>query len=169
MTSLEMSKTLYRRRSLMKTTRSTQTTPAPHASRQEELKRALEDRRRSIDDSVRGQLSMVRAEGAGATTVGVLDDGEVADVDVQEDIELALIQIKQETIERIDAALARLEAGQYGCCVECGDEISEARLRALPFAVRCVECEETREAADRRRQALERRAPLFLDMATRFK
>ena len=45
----------------------------------------------------------------------------------------------------------------------------EARLRALPFAVRCVECEETREAAARRRQVLERRFPLFTDIATRFK
>ena len=137
-------------------------------SRHEELKRALEERRLSIDSSVRGQLSMVRAERGGANTVGVIDDGEVADVDVQEDIELALIQIKQETIERIDAALARLEAGHYGRCAECGDDISEARLRALPFAVRCVDCEETREADARRRQVLERRAPIF-DMATRFK
>ena len=112
---------------------------------------------------------MVRAERASTNTVGVLDEGEVADVDLQEDIELSLIQIKQETIERIDAALVQLEAGHYGRCVECGDEISEARLRALPFAVRCVECEETREAAARRRQVLERRFPLFTDIAIRFK
>jgi DnaK suppressor protein len=111
---------------------------------------------------------MVRAEGAGANTVGVLDDGEVADVDVQEDIELALIQIKQETLIRIDAALARLEAGLYGRCVECGCEIAEGRLRALPFAARCIECEETSEAGTRRRQQLERRSPLFTDAALRF-
>jgi DnaK suppressor protein len=36
----------------------------------------------------------------------------------------------------------------YGDCFECGDEIAEARLRALPFAVRCRECEQSREAAD---------------------
>jgi DnaK suppressor protein len=112
---------------------------------------------------------MVRAERANTSTVGVLDDGEVADVDLQEDIELALIQIKQETIARIDDALARLESGYYGRCVECGDEISEARLRALPFAVRCVECEETREAAAKRRQVLERRFTPFADIALRFK
>ena len=153
----------------MKTTASTVTTPSRLTSRHEELKRVLEDRRRSIDSSVRGQLSMVRAERASTNTVGVLDEGEVADVDLQEDIELSLIQIKQETIERIDAALAQLEAGHYGRCVECGEDISEARLRALPFAVRCVECEETREAAARRRQVLERRFPLFTDIAIRFK
>jgi DnaK suppressor protein len=153
----------------MKTTAQNVTTPARQTSRHEDLKRALEDRRRSLVNSLRGQLSMVRAERVSTNTVGVLDEGEVADVDLQEEIELALIQIKQETIARIDAALARLEAGHYGRCVECGDEIPEARLRALPFAVRCVECAETREAAARRRQVLERRFPLFTDIATRFK
>jgi DnaK suppressor protein len=153
----------------MKTTTSTVTTPARATNRHQELKRALEERRRAIGDNVRDQLSHVRSERAGTTADGGLDEGEVADIDVQEDIELALIQIKYETIERIDAALGRLEAGQYGQCVECGADISEARLRALPFAVRCVECEETRELTARHRQALEQRAPLFIDMATRFK
>lgn len=154
----------------MHTTASTATTPARQTSRHEELKRALEDQRRSIHISVRSQLSRVREERAGSDTVGVLDEGEVADVDLQEDIELSLVQIKQETIDRIDAALARLEAGHYGRCVECRSDISEARLRALPFAVRCVDCEETRETAARRRQVQERRFPVFTDdMAIRFK
>jgi DnaK suppressor protein len=153
----------------MKNRATTVTTPPRQTSRHDELKRALEDRRRSIDSSIRDRLSTVRSEWAGANTVGVLDEWEVADVDLQEDIELALIQIAQETIRRIDDALARLEAGHYGRCVECGDEISEARLRALPFAVRCVGCEQAREPATGRRQMLERRLPLFTDIAIGFK
>jgi DnaK suppressor protein len=153
----------------MKNRASTVTTPPRQTSRHDELKRALEDRRRSVDGSIRDRLSMVRSEWASANTVGVLDECEVADVDLQEDIELALIQIKQETIGRIDDALARLESGHYGRCVECRDEISEARLRALPFAVRCVGCEEAREPATGRRQVLERRFPLFTDIAIGFK
>ena len=43
---------------------------------------------------------------------------------------------------RIDDALVRLDAGQYGSCLECAREISERRLRALPFAVRCQACED---------------------------
>ena len=58
-----------------------------------------------------------------------------------------------------------IDEGTYGRCVECGDEIGAARLRALPFAVRCKECEEIRELADQReRGAAQRRsfsAPLF--------
>jgi hypothetical protein len=50
----------------------------------------------------------------------------------------------------------------------CGDEISEKRLRALPFAVRCKGCEEAREAVDERARQLVRtreRSPLLFDMS----
>jgi DnaK suppressor protein len=149
---------------LMKPTASTSAVAEPRERRYEELRRTLEDRRREIDSSIRDQLSLVREERAASGQVGVLDDGEVADVDIQEDIELALVQMRLETIDRIDAALARLEAGQYGRCTKCGDDISEARLRALPFAVRCIECEESREAAARDRRLPTRRLPLFADV-----
>lgn len=42
--------------------------------------------------------------------------------------------------ERLERALAAVEAGTYGVCVECGQEIAEGRLEALPDADRCVEC-----------------------------
>lgn len=40
----------------------------------------------------------------------------------------------------IDAALARLEAGSYGLCVRCGEEIGDARLDVLPFTPLCRSC-----------------------------
>jgi RNA polymerase-binding transcription factor DksA len=43
--------------------------------------------------------------------------------------------------ERLRAALAAIEAGTYGVCVDCGEDIPEGRLRALPDAVRCVPCQ----------------------------
>jgi DnaK suppressor protein len=42
---------------------------------------------------------------------------------------------------RLRAALEAIEAGTYGVCVDCGAEIPEGRLRALPVAVRCVPCQ----------------------------
>ena len=47
----------------------------------------------------------------------------------------------REREERLRAALAAIEAGTYGVCVDCGSEIPEGRLRALPDAVRCVSCQ----------------------------
>ena len=54
-----------------------------------------------------------------------------------------LLQMSAETLARIDAALRRLDVGQYGFCAECAKEIAERRLRALPFAVRCQACEDS--------------------------
>jgi DnaK suppressor protein len=43
-------------------------------------------------------------------------------------------------LRRIAAALARLDAGEYGWCVECGEEIGEKRLEIDPAAARCRGC-----------------------------
>src|SRR5262245_36738780 len=134
-----------------------------HSSRFVELKRLLEERRREVERSMREQLSLVKAERAITDRPGVLDEWEVADIDVQEEIELVLVQLRRETIERIDDALARLEAGVYGLCVECGHDISKARLWALPFAVRCIECEKSREIVFADTRGLARRLPHFAE------
>ena len=75
----------------------------------------------------------------------MLETGDGSESDIQEDIEFALIQMKAETLTKIDEALTRLDEGAYGYCYECGEEIAERRLRALPFAVRCKDCEAARE------------------------
>jgi len=139
---------------------------APTAARYEELKRMLVERQREIMNEVQGKIRDVRADGADKDHE-VLDPGETSEVDIQEDIEFALIQMKAETLNKINEALARLEEGTYGYCFECGEEISEKRLRALPFAVRCKDCEEAREVKLQRDRLLAQRrgaASLFIDM-----
>lgn len=54
----------------------------------------------------------------------------------------------REREERLRAALAAIDAGTYGICVDCGEEIPEGRLKALPDSVRCVPCQ---RVASRRR------------------
>jgi len=63
----------------------------------------------------------------------------------QVDLDMSLLQVRAQTVKRIDEALTRLAADQYGTCAVCGLEISDRRLRALPFAVRCTRCEDRRE------------------------
>src|SRR6186997_3510471 len=125
--------------------------------RHAELRRILEERRREILSEVQEKMRDVRAEGAAGEGKGVLDAAEASEADIQDDIELALIQMKTETLHKIEEALSRLEEGTYGNCFECGDEISERRLRALPFAVRCKDCEEAREIAEQRERILSQR------------
>ena len=124
-------------------------------TRYNELKKMLDNRRRELMAEVQGRMRDVRTEGNKERDA--MDQGESSEVDIQEDIELALIQMKSETLNKIEAARRRLDEGTYGDCFECGDEISEARLRALPFAVRCKDCEEARETAELRERMAQRR------------
>ena len=137
-------------------------------SRYNELKQMLDERRREIQAEVQGKMRDVRAEGTwGGKLNEVLDAVESSEADIQDEIEFALIQMKSETLNKINDALARLEHGDYGNCFECGEEIAEKRLRALPFAVRCKDCEEARELAEKRERQLSARrgtASLFLDV-----
>ena len=139
---------------------------AAKTNRYTELRQMLEDRRRELMNEVQGRIRDVRADGN--KDRDVLDQGESSEVDIQEDIEFALIQMKSETLNKINEALNRLEEATYGNCFECGEEIAEARLRALPFAVRCKDCEEARETAAQRERALSQKrgsATLFFDMS----
>lgn len=131
---------------------------AASPTRNDDLKKMLKDRQLELTTEVQGGLQGVRNDGAGKTRKG--DAVDLSEANTQEHIKLALIQMKAETLSKINEALARLEAGRYGFCFECGEEISEARLRALPFAVRCKDCEEARENVANRKHALENRPGL---------
>ena len=137
-------------------------------SRYSELKQMLDERRREIQAEVAGKIRDVRSEGTwGGKQNEVLDTVESSEADIQDEIEFALIQMKSETLNKIDDALVRLDQGDYGNCFECGDEIAGKRLRALPFAVRCKDCEEAREVAEKRERQMSGRrsaSSLFFDM-----
>ena len=143
----------------------TKTKVAAKTSRYNELKKMLEHRRRELMNQVQGKIRDARSDNNKDREV--LDQGDSSEIDIQDDIEFALIQMKSETLSKVNEALRRLDENTYGNCFECGDEISEARLRALPFAVRCKECEEARETAERRERAQARRgsSALFYDMS----
>ena len=145
----------------------TENITAGGSTRYRELKHMLEGRRRELQAEVQGKMRDVRATGEVTKLTEVYDAVESSEADIQEDIELALIQMKSETLSKVDDALARLEQGTYGNCFECGEEIAEKRLRALPFAVRCKDCEEAKEAVEQRQRQLHARrgaTSLFFDL-----
>jgi DnaK suppressor protein len=53
---------------------------------------------------------------------------------------------RRQKLLQIEAALRRLEDGNYGFCQECGDEIAAARLNVDPTITLCIRCAEDREA-----------------------
>jgi DnaK suppressor protein len=65
----------------------------------------------------------------------------------ERDDEFAMNEHETAELGAIEAALARLDAGHYGECLDCGTTITEARLAAYPSALRCVACQTRHEKA----------------------
>lgn len=61
---------------------------------------------------------------------------QLEDEDLLEGIDDVLLAETRQT----EAALARIDGGTYGICVECGDEIAEKRLEVMPTAAKCISC-----------------------------
>ncbi len=91
-----------------------------------------------------------RTEGAEAVLPvdPVNDSGGMAsdqadDADAMADAERnqAIIRNSQALLEQVNAALARLDAGTYGICANCGKEINPRRLERAPYATLCIDCQ----------------------------
>jgi RNA polymerase-binding transcription factor len=132
-------------------------------ARYEELRRTLEIRRQELQRNLVVKFADVRGNnGSDGSCSETLDEAEASELDLQQDVNIRLTEITAEALRRVDEALARLASGVYGLCVECKAEIPTKRLTALPFAVRCRQCEELREidAKKSRRFSLERTGSL---------
>lgn len=105
------------------------------------VKSALTARQREVRLDVRERIRSGREAGFDHGR-DMLEDSEA---NTQGDMDRALLELRAATLVRMDAALRRLDGGQYGDCAECGRPIAEKRLHALPFAIRCRPCEERRE------------------------
>lgn len=120
------------------------------AARRRDLLNDLQDRKRDARAA-----SMEEHDGR--------DDGEISEADTQEEIAFALLEMKADTLNRTTTALHRLADGTYGRCRDCGEDIAASRLKALPFALRCKNCEESCESVERlERVAVQRRQPAVI-------
>ena len=63
-----------------------------------------------------------------------------------DDVLDALDDEAKHAVRRIDNALQRIKAGEYGLCLECGIEIPEQRLQAVPYAEYCISCADKLES-----------------------
>lgn len=106
------------------------------------LKKELQRRRRTIlETERRGQRELEALRGAERDPE--FEEGAQAE---HEEYTLHRVgEVQRREIQMIDAALARLDAGEYGVCVDCELDIDPKRLRVLPFAVLCTDCATRRE------------------------
>ncbi|HEY3586184.1 MAG TPA: TraR/DksA C4-type zinc finger protein [Myxococcaceae bacterium] len=108
----------------------------------DELRRILTERRRVLlktRESQQGELRALQSQDRDP------EYEEGAQVKVANDVLTSLSETARREVMQIDAALGRMDEGEYGECVDCGQEIPIERLRALPFTLRCQEDEEQRE------------------------
>jgi DnaK suppressor protein len=85
----------------------------------------------SIEDETEDETSDNLAETATAT--------------LDREIDYTLEENSENVLSAIDGALARIDQGTYGTCVNCGKPISEERLAAIPWATTCIDCKRLEE------------------------
>lgn len=94
---------------------------------------------------------LLEAKAQTASQLGLRDEARVeqtADfldqIQAAEAREFALLNLDRHArqLRQIEAALRRIDSGDYGLCLDCEEEIGTNRLRAVPWAERCVRCQE---------------------------
>jgi len=107
-----------------------------------ELRYLLEQRRRELISSDNRTRVESRHDRDGE---GTLDYVDYATHSYEKEFLLSLSSIERAELHRIEQAIADIDAGNYGECQECGEPISDKRLRAVPWARHCIRCQELEE------------------------
>lgn len=111
-----------------------------------ELERFLRDELTRL----RASLQAIVKENRDAENSTLTDISTHAADTLHTEIQVALVGRRTQQVSLIEDALARLAEGQYGFCQECDEFIGVPRLRALPFAQRCRNCQDDAERRARR-------------------
>ena len=105
----------------------------------------LESKLRELHAGLRAEVKEERAksdkERERRSAREVQDRGDEANTEQWREANAAMIDHHAIEISGIQAALARVESGTYGFCVDCGESIGFNRLQAYPWANRCLECQ----------------------------
>jgi DnaK suppressor protein len=115
-----------------------------HTSK-EAFRKALHKRREEISGSLTASMKKFMSGENRQTIAAGQDEGDLSVVHQAEYMSCSQLAAKTEGIRKIDRALKRLYEGEYGICEECKQAISIKRLKAIPFALLCRDCQEEKE------------------------
>jgi len=85
-------------------------------------------------------LKQNRSEANGDLSSMPIHMADIGSDNFEQEFTLSLMQSEEDTLDKIEASLERLEDGTYGQCEECGAKIPKQRLNAIPYATLCVKC-----------------------------
>jgi len=117
--------------------------------RKEALRKILMDRRQEVMKEIDALLGNRMSDEYQRRVDSAPDVGDQALLDTERVRDISLLEMRNKMRQQIDEALAKLEEGTYGRCADCKVEISEKRLRTVPFARRCVACQEREEMLEK--------------------
>lgn len=120
------------------------------------LKQILVAKRDALTQAMRQQLGQSLTDEQQRRLEAAMDSGDQALVDLEREMGISLQEMRNRERQLVEEALISLEEGNYGECAECGEEISEKRLEALPFARLCVSCQSKRELMEKIERAEQR-------------
>jgi len=106
-------------------------------------------KRQEIMDEIKGVLGQTLTEDNQRRLESAMDVGDQALADLERELGISLMEMRNRKRQLIDEALMRLSEGTYGICADCGVEISEKRLDAVPFAKLCVACQSQEELLEK--------------------
>lgn len=117
----------------------------PNKKREDKLREILKERRQKILRDLHDQINDKLGKEYRSEFERGMDSGDISFVDLIQSVGTKLVDIRQDELVKMDQAERKLKEGTYGICEECGEEISEERLAAVPYAVRCLKDEELYE------------------------
>ncbi|MGC8530115.1 MAG: TraR/DksA family transcriptional regulator [Leptospirillia bacterium] len=124
--------------------------------RYQRLYTLLSEKKAAIEKDIRTHLVRQIGPDNANRVDSVLDQGDLSAIDMGEGVDLALLEMRNRMKRSVDQALLRLDEGSYGNCEDCGGEIEEKRLMAMPFAQLCIKCQRKKEELEK----IEREEPL---------
>jgi DnaK suppressor protein len=105
------------------------------------LRQYLMARRQEVQQQIDELLAQHRADQTRSREESVADAEDRSTQDSASHQQLSILEVRNKMRLQLDAALRRLEEGTYGVCEDCQRPISEERLKAVPFARRCIDCQ----------------------------
>lgn len=117
-----------------------------------EIRLLLHRRKSLIEEEIRKDFSRALEDSEEDTTVVDVGEGDESHVDVGKEMSFQVISRRSNELKKIREALLRIESGDYGVCEECGSQIRFERLKVMPFAQLCKECQENSENKARERR-----------------
>ncbi len=125
------------------------TKTASSSLRTEALRKMLLERRQEVMKEINGLIGHRMSDEIQRRVDSAPDVGDQALLDTERVRDISIMELRNKMRQQIDEALAKLEEGTYGRCADCGAEITEKRLRAVPFARRCVTCQAKQEMLEK--------------------